>query len=357
MRKPLIVVTGVDPTAMQATMASLVWALPDVVAIRHVIEPITQQLSRFVSSMHGSEDTADIDLQHACVGCAVREDILPTILRLSQEPEWKTIVACLPVSAEADHLCATIARDAQVSRYVRLASVISTVPGEGAVDHLLDSDWLGESGLQTGPGDPRSVGEAACAQVEYADLIVSMGAISEMDGDFISALMRPTAEFVPGIENIDVEALTSGRHSSREAHAWRNPRSEYKLPNLGESRAWRIDLSSTRPFHPERLMDEIQGLSGRFRSRGCFWVPTRPSMANTWEGVDGQVSIGQHSEWDPDTPLTRLILTGVGCAPNGVHTIFGNLLLSNAEVQREPGTWLTSEDGLEPWLGDIPHAA
>ena len=52
MRKPLIVVTGVDPTAMQSTMASLVWALPDVVAIRHVIEPITQQLSRFVSSMH-----------------------------------------------------------------------------------------------------------------------------------------------------------------------------------------------------------------------------------------------------------------------------------------------------------------
>ena len=80
-------------------------------------------------------------------------------------------------------------------------------------------------------------------------------------------------------------------------------------------------------------------------------------MANTWEGVDGQVSIGQHSEWDLDTPLTRLILTGVGCAPNGVHTVFGNLLLSNAELQREPGTWLTSEDGLEPWLGDIPYAA
>ena len=69
------------------------------------------------------------------------------------------------------------------------------------------------------------------------------------------------------------------------------------------------------------------------------------------------MSIGQHSEWDPDTPLTRLILTGVGCAPNGVHTIFGNLLLSNAELQHEPGTWLTSEDGLEPWLGDIPYAA
>ena len=115
MRKPLIVVTGVDPTAMQATMASLVWALPDVVAIRHVIEPITQQLSRFVSSMHGSEDTADIDLQHACVGCAVREDILPTILRLSQEPEWKTIVAGLPVGGEPVHLRATVVSGVPVS--------------------------------------------------------------------------------------------------------------------------------------------------------------------------------------------------------------------------------------------------
>lgn len=357
MRKPLIVITGVDPTAMQATMASLVWSLPDVIAIRHVIEPITQQLSRFVSSISGTEETAQIDLQHACVGCAIREDILPTILRLAQEPQWQTIVACLPVSAEADHLSATLSRDAHVSRYVRLASVISTLPGEGALDHLLNPDWLGEFGLQTGPGDPRSVGESASAQVEYADLVVSMGSVSEVEADFISALMRPSAEFVPGIENIDIDALTSGRHSSREAHAWRNPRSEYKLPSLGESRAWRIDLTSNRPFHPERLLDRIQDLSGRYRSRGCFWVPTRPSMANTWDGVNGQVSIGQHSEWHPHTPLTRLVLTGVGCAPTGVHTVFGDLLLSRSELGLGPGAWRTAEDGLEPWLGDIPHAA
>ncbi len=67
---------------------------------------------------------ATIDLQHACVGCAVREDI-PDDSGLRAGARVETIVACLPVSAEADHLRHDRARP-QVSRYVRLASVIST---------------------------------------------------------------------------------------------------------------------------------------------------------------------------------------------------------------------------------------
>lgn len=357
MRKPLIVITGVDPVAIQTTMSSLVWDLPDVVAIRHVIEPITQELSRFVSSVDGSLETAVIDLQHACVGCAIREDILPTILRLAQEPQWEAIVACLPLSAEADHLSAAIARDPVVSRHVRLVSVVAAIPGQGAYEHLLDNQWLGDSGLQTGPGDPRSIGEAVCAQVEYADVVVADGPLLDVDRDFVAALTRPSSQVVAGAENLDVSALLEGRHKSKEAYAWRSPRAEYRLPSLGESRAWRIDLVSPRPFHPDRLMDDIARLGGPYRSRGCFWVPTRPRMANTWDGVAGQVSIGQHSAWHPQPPLTRLILTGVGCRPADVHDAFANLLLSSREMKLDPSAWMQAEDGLEPWLGDISHAA
>lgn len=357
MRKPLIVITGVDPVAMQSAMSSLVWDLPGVVAIRHVIEPITQELSRFVSSVDGSIETAVIDLQHACVGCAIREDILPTILRLAQEPQWEAIVACLPVSAEADHLSAAISRDPIVSRHVRLTSVIAAIPGDHAYNHLMDNQWLGDSGLQTGPGDPRSVGEAVCAQVEYADVIVSDGPLLEVDRDFVAALTRPKSQVVVGAENLDVSALLEGRHRSKEAYAWRSPRSDFRLPSLGDSRAWRIDLSSPRPFHPDRLMDDISLLGGPYRSRGCFWVPTRPKMANTWDGVAGQVTIGQHSSWHLHEPITRLILTGVGCRPPEVHDVFAHLLLSSSEMKLDPNSWLQPEDGLEPWLGDIPHAA
>lgn len=357
MRKPLIVITGVDPMAMQATMSSLVWDLPKVVAIRHTIEPITQKLSRFVSSVEGSVESAEIDLEHACVGCAIREDILPTIVRLAQDPQWETVVACLPTSAEADHLSAAISRDPLVSRYIRLSSVIATVPGEEALEHLMNSQWLGEFGYQTGPGDPRCVGESACAQVEYADVVVATMRISDTGRDFIHALKRPTAQLVVGAENIEVASLTEGRHLSGVASAWRSPMADYELPDLPRSDAWRLDLQSSRPFHPERLVDHIGRLDGPFRSRGCFWVPTRPDLANTWDGVCGQVGIGQHSHWGSQTPITRLILTGVGRPPAGLHDIFDDLLLTDQEMNLDVGHWQLAEDGLEPWLGDIPHAA
>jgi len=357
MRKPLIVITGVDPVAMQATMSSLVWDLPNVVAIRHVIEPITQELSRFVSSVDGTVETAMIDLQHACVGCAIREDIVPTIVRLAQEPQWENLVVCLPISAEADHLSAAISRDPVVARYVKLTSVIASIPSEGASDHLMNNRWLGAEGLQTGPGDPRSIGEAACAQVEYADVVVADGQLLDVDRDFVAALTRPNSALVMGAENLDVLSLIGGRHVSAEAYAWRSPRSDFRIPALGESRAWRIDLCSPRPFHPERLMDNMELFDGPYRSRGCFWVPTRPLMANTWDGVGGQVSIGQHSRWHPQEPITRLILTGVGCRPTDVHEAFASCLLSSVEMNLDLNAWLRAEDGLEPWLGDIPHAA
>ena len=357
MRKPLIVLTGVDPMAIQATMSSMLWDMPAVVAIRHVIEPVTQQLSRYVSSIDGPIETAHIDLEHACVGCAIREDILPTIARLAREPQWRSIVACLPLSAEADHLSAAISRDPAVSRYVKLTSVVAAVPSEGLADHLLDDQWLGDRGLNTGPSDPRCIGEAACAQVEYADVVVASGMDDHVDKDFIHALIRPTSSVVIGSENLDVSALVKGRHVSSQAYAWRSPRSSFRLPSLGASRAWRIDLESDRPFHPERLVDQIATLGGRYRSRGCFWVPTRPGMANTWDGVSGQVSIGQHSLWAARAPVTRVILTGVGRRPTDVYGHFANLLLTDAEMAMDIGSWQQPEDGLEPWLGDIPHAA
>ncbi|HEY7822514.1 MAG TPA: GTP-binding protein [Acidimicrobiia bacterium] len=357
MRKPLIVITGVDPMAMQSTMSSLVWDLPGVVSIRHVIDPITQQLSRYVSSVNGSVETAVINLEHACVGCAIREDIMPTILRIAQEPEWQTLVACLPISAEADHLSAAISRDPIVSRHVRLTNVIAAIPGEGAHAHLMSNEWLGDQGLQTGPGDPRSIGEAICAQIEYSDVVVADSALLDVDRDLVTALARPTSRVIQGAESVDVLGLLDGRHASSEAYAWRSPRSDFRLPGLGDSRAWRIDLTSSRPFHPDRLMDNIASLGGPYRSRGCFWVPTRPQTANTWDGVSGQVSIGQHSRWHPQQPITRLILTGVGCRPQDVHGAFADLLLTPEEMNQDPLSWAQAEDGLEPWLGDIPRAA
>jgi G3E family GTPase len=357
MRKPLIIVTGVDPTAMESVMTSLVWDVPKVVSIRHTIDPVRQALIRMVSCIDGSLDTTQVDLEHACVSCAIREDILPTILRYAKDTAWEAIIACFPVSAEADHVSSIIARDPAIARHVRLASVIAAVPSTDVAQYILSHQSLEEHGLHTGPDDSRSIGEVSCGQIEYADSIISSDRMIDGDRALVHALMRPNSSFVMGVENVNVSQLLGGRHMSSHAYAWRSPRSDFNLPELGGRGAWRIDLKSPRPFHPERLLDHIALMDGPFRSRGCFWVPTRPEAANSWDGVAGQLSLGPHSWWHPHPPLTRLILTGVGDPPDHLRQVFSDLVLSASEMDLDASTWMQAEDGLEPWLGDIHRAA
>ena len=56
---------------------------------------------RTISHAEGLLEQEQIPLEHACVSCALREDILPTLERLAQDGRWDSIVAGLPVATEA----------------------------------------------------------------------------------------------------------------------------------------------------------------------------------------------------------------------------------------------------------------
>jgi G3E family GTPase len=358
MRTPLVVVTGVDPAAIDAAMLSLSWDLPQAVAVRHVIDPESQVLTRTVSHAGGVLEREDIPLEHACVSCALREDILPTLERVARDRRWSTIVAALPSGTEADQLGGVLATSSRLARHIRLSTVVSALGGEHVVHDLLADDLLRERGWHTNPWDDRGVGEIACAQVEYADLVVVDRETTGQPRDLLRALARPEVAVVTGFDQLDGAALVAHRHQHKATTAWCSPALEVELPPLGESQAWRLDLTSGRAFHPERLLDQIERLgTGEHRSRGCFWVPTRPGVALEWSGAGGQLSIGSYSSWGRRAPLTRLIFTGVGTAPTDLAAAFEDLLLTPEESRRDQRSWDVVEDGLEPWLGDIRDVA
>lgn len=207
------------------------------------------------------------------------------------------------------------------------------------------------------PDDDRGVGEVACAQVEIADAAVLVDGADEASRHLVEALVRPGAEVVEDAGRLDGVRLTGGRHQHQSAVDWVHLHHDQPLPRLGDSRAWRLDLSSARPFHPERLVEHIELLgAGRHRSRGCFWLPTRPGVAQEWSGAGGQLSIGRHGGWNHRTPQTRLVFTGVGTPPTHLVESFERLLVTPAEGLLGPDVQ-HGEDGLEPWLGEIRDVA
>lgn len=70
MRTPLLVIGGMDAPAMAATAMSLMWDLPNAVAVQHRIDPETQMLSRAVSDISGNlehHETQLVDPEKASI--------------------------------------------------------------------------------------------------------------------------------------------------------------------------------------------------------------------------------------------------------------------------------------------------
>ena len=358
MRTPLVVLTGCDPTAMDAASLGLLWDIPRAVSVQHRIDPEAQLLTRVVSDASGVLERAEVRLEHACVTCALREDIVPTLERLAREERWEGIVASLPAAASAAQLGSLLARDTRLARHLRLATVVAVVEGGSAVDDLLGDDLLRERGVHHRPDDGRGLGEVACHLVEHADVVALSTDAAPEAADLVTALARPDALVVRGTEHLAGSLVTVPRHDQAGTDAWVSVAMDAEVPPLPGGSAWRLLLASPRPFHPDRLLEGIERLgTGPHRTRGCFWLPTRPDDVQQWDGAGGQLSVGRWAPWGRRTPATRLLFTGLGEAPRDLPVAFEQLLVSPREALLDERSWSVAEDGLEPWLGPVRRAA
>lgn len=357
-RIPVVVVTGTSPEALARVTVGLQWELPGAVVVEHRIDVHEQRLHRTVSDIDGLVEQAVIELEHACVDCAVREDVVPTLGRLAASGRWEAIVAHLPVGAEASHVCRSARTGEADLRSVRIAGVVAAVEGGRTLQDLLGDDLLAERGLHSSVEDRRGVGEVLASMVEYADLVAFAGDGDPTEHELVRALARPDAVVLDDASHFDGRHLLAGLHHARRTESWAALVQPESLPTGSSEHVWTLQLSSDRPFHPERLMANLPVLGGGpRRSRGCFWLPTRPGQIVGCGGAGGQFGIGLTGSWGARTPFTRILVTGLDDGRPELVTAFEDALLTGDEISRHGRRWDAHDDGLEPWLGGIRRAA
>lgn len=285
-RTPAFLVTGIDPVPTAATAMGLAWDLPRPVTLTHVLHPEDGTPTRTVSDLGGVVEHQEIELEHACVHCAIREEVVPTLARLAADGRWASIVAVLPASADARQVCRLVGRSPDVAPALRIAGVLAALGGDDLEFDLTGDDLLADRLLGIVDDDRRGVAEVLAGLIEYADLI-SVAAPEGPDGEtalpgglaMVRALARPGAMVVTDWPGFDGAQLVEGIHAHDCSEEWVAEVRHQPLPEPGEG-TWQLELTSERPLHPGRMLERIEDLgSGTFRSRGCFWLPTRPGLA------------------------------------------------------------------------------
>jgi len=308
-RPRVTVLAGFSPPATEAVTRSLLVTDPRLLLVRHDLTRVRDGFVRRIVRTAGTiiEDVT-VRLAHGCVACTLRDDVLPTLVRLGRERPGSDLVLALPNVVEPEAVAAACAAGGVALRF---DSYVTVVEARGLLDDLAGTDDLRDRDLHAAEQDGRSVAAVVARQIEYADTIVVWG---RPDGRAEPLLHRlapwATQVRVGDTTTIDCTALAArlrgtGRHDPRTPGVL--GRALEGLPiGVHDPDGGAVLFRARRPFHPGRLHAALPELTGAaLRGRGQLWLASQPDVAIGWESAGGGIALGALGPWLDALPAAR----------------------------------------------------
>lgn len=356
----VVLLASIDPIVRDIASLGVVCDMDTGLEVRHELVTLpdgSQEVRCTVADATGLVYREDFSLDHGCLSCTVREGLVPTLRWIAEQQRWRQVLVTLPVSASREAVAWQLADAIECGDLtdVRLAHVLTVVDQTTLVDDLLGEDLLVERDLTLSDVDERAVGEALSSQLDYSDTVVTLDAPDAMVDSLLEHVLPVELARAGGIGALDVACLFASSHDVAANQERLVPSGRRPRRTADSDGVWTLDLVSDKPFHPGRLLSEIELLgSGPVRARGCFWLPSRPGVICVWDGSGGQLSIGEAGPWQGTRPVTRIVVSGVD---DEVHDrivrAFDDVLVTDAELGSALARWAGRPDGLEPWLGEV----
>ncbi|EEP73698.1 cobalamin synthesis protein cobW [Micromonospora sp. ATCC 39149] len=399
-RPSLTVLSGFWPAATFAVARALLAADPSLLLVRHDLTAIRDGLvRRVVRSSAGIIEDEQVELRHGCVSCTLREDVLPTLVRLTRSHPGQDLVLMLPEVVEPEAVAAACAYclidGAPITDLLRVDSYVTVLDAEHLLDGLASTDDLTALGIQAAEDDHRALADVVVRQIEYADTLLLWGQSREGDFDTsrMAILLQRMAPWAAHIrvddDRVDASTLTrqlrhTRRHRPETPGILTRGLQGYTLgihepePDCGVvSTVFR----ARRPFHPQRLHDVLEDVNAEIiRSRGHLWLASQPDTVVAWEFAGGGLAMGSLGHWLAALPEDRwehvedqrrlaaaldwdpyygdrhqhLVFIGLDIDPAELHHTLTGCLLTDAELADGEETWRTYHD---PFTGCFPLEA
>ncbi|MFD3521756.1 CobW family GTP-binding protein [Streptomyces sp. NPDC058653] len=299
---PVVIVSGLHSDARREVVEELLNATPQSVVLHHDLSTAGRgTVHRTVRNASGEISSGEAPLVNDCACCALREDLIPELERLSADGTTRMAVLELWDSVEPRAMAEVIA--AHGADLAEVTGVITAVDPALVLPYLVNGDDLSEVGLAAAASDRRTVGDTWARQLEYASVIalIESGGARGEDLALIEQL-HPTARRVAtgsgeltrlAVAGFDVEAAGAGQHPASALLPQEAERSGVS------TMVWRRH----RPFHPQRLYDALEGLTcSAARSRGRFWLADRPDTLLSWDAAGGALCVESTGPWLASLP-------------------------------------------------------
>ncbi|EOX4465987.1 zinc metallochaperone GTPase ZigA [Vibrio sp. 2026] len=341
-------------------------------------------------SLNHSEEKL-VEMSNGCICCTLREDLLEEVTKLAQEGRFDYLVIESTGIAEPLPVAETFTfadeNGLSLSDVARLDTMVTVVD---AINFLRDYDeakFLTETAESLGEDDERSVADLLVDQVEFADVIlISKTDLAEKSEiERLLAILRTlnTSATILPISNGEVEldavldTQSFSFEKAQQAPGWLKEMRGEHIPETEEYGISSFAYHARRPFHPEKFYDFLHNAKdyGKLiRSKGYFWLATRPEFVGQWSQAGGIARYGvagmfwkaiPKEEWPTDQDYLEaindiwqepygdmrqeLVFIGQGLEQEKLIARLNEYLLTEDEMEQGLDYWLSLEDPFPEW--------
>lgn len=341
-------------------------------------------------SLNRSEEKL-VEMSNGCICCTLREDLLEEVNTLAKDGRFDYLVIestgisePLPVAetftfADEDGI--------SLSDVADLDTMVTVVDAVNFLKDYEEAKYLQETGESLGEDDERSVADLLVDQVEFADVILisKTDLASDTDVERLTAILKTlntTARIIPMSQGqIDLdEVLNTGLFDferAQQAPGWLQEMRGEHVPETEEYGIGSFSYVARRPFHPEKFhhfLHNTESYGKLIRSKGYFWLATRPQFAGQWSQAGGIAHYGAagmfwkaipEEDWPTEEDYLasirevwvepfgdmrqELVFIGQGLDQRGMTEALDNCLLSEEEMARGKAYWVSLNDPFPAW--------
>ena len=332
-----------------------------------------------------------VEMSNGCICCTLREDLLEEIERLAHEGKYDYLVIESTGISEPLPVAETFTfadEDGKsLSEISRLDSMVTVVDALNFLKDYDEAKFLNEVGESLGEEDERSVADLLVEQVEFADilLISKTDLVSEQELARLKSILQTlnTEAIQIPIEHGKVpldKVLNTGRFSferAQQSPGWLKEMRGEHVPETEEFGISSFSYEARRPFDPQQFYDFIHSkdIAGKLiRSKGFFWLATRPQLAGSWSQAGGMARYGAaglfwkavpKEQWPEDPEYLKaieeqwmepfgdmrqeLVFIGQGLNKNDIIERLDRCLLTDDQLIQGHHVWAEMPDPFPAW--------
>ena len=332
-----------------------------------------------------------VEMSNGCICCTLREDLLEEVTNLAKQGRFDYLVIESTGISEPLPVAETFTfadeNGISLSDVATLDTMVTVVDSVNFLKDYEDAKYLQDTGESLGDDDERSVADLLVDQVEFADVILisKTDLVSPDELKRLKAILKTlnTSANLIAIENGNVDiskVLSTGLfdfEKAQRAPGWLKEMRGEHVPETEEYGISSFSYEARRPFNPTKFFKFLHGTKdyGKLiRSKGFFWLATRPEFAGQWSQAGGIAHYGfagmfwkavPKKDWPSDEDYLEsikeqwvepfgdmrqeLVFIGQNLDKEKILERLDECLLTEDEVLRGKSYWVTLEDPFPSW--------